>query len=186
MNISEISKSTINLVSDIPNDYRNKILKLVFSSYLLTEQERSKTVLNLSRDINIPKENLEEILGVYLMFVTLFLRFEDNEFVERLTEIGFSPEFIENLPLIGNRDSIIENLRRSYTENFGKLSLFRWRIDISLSNSDLVKVPNVVVLSITLTNRKKYTIELDPTTFHKLRYSVSFLLNQLNSLRSNK
>ncbi|XP_057672900.1 uncharacterized protein LOC130904252 [Diorhabda carinulata] len=187
MSIQELTKLNTSLATEFPNEYRNRILKLAFSTYLPTTQDRSKSIDNFSRDTGIAREDIYEVLGIYIILLKTFLQSSDNEFQERLVELGFSSDFIENLPFIGNREEIILNLQKNYSKDFGKLSSLKWRIDISLSQSVLAKrIPNFLVFSMTLTNGKKYIIEMDPRMFHKLRFNIALILNELDSLKSNK
>lgn len=105
---------------------------MALSSYLPTTQDRSKAIENLSRDCNVPKENIYDILGVYITILGMFLQSNDNEYSEKMIEIGFTKEFLEQLSFLGHRQEIIGNLQNSF--NTQKLGSLKWRIDISLGN----------------------------------------------------
>lgn len=98
-----------------------------------TVQDRSKIIENLSNDSNISKEQIYEVLGVYIGLIRLFLGTSDNEFNTKLLEIGFSSDFVQQLPLIGHREEIVKNLINNFDVDFGKLLTFKWKIDVSLS-----------------------------------------------------
>lgn len=103
-------------------------------AYQPNPQDRSKVIENVSKDTEIPKEQIYKLLGVYIGLLKLFMETSDAEFINRLKELGFPPEFIERLPLVGNRDEVIINLRKNVNDSFRKLSSLKWKIDISLSN----------------------------------------------------
>ncbi|KAJ8936450.1 hypothetical protein NQ314_012312 [Rhamnusium bicolor] len=186
MNIQEVPKSVINLVCEFPDEFKSKMLKMALIANQPTAQDRSKILANFSNDSSIPKEQIYEVLGVYITLVRFFLETSDNEFNSRLLEIGFTSEFIENLPFIGNRDEIVNNLLHNFNTDFGKLSSLKWKIDISLSNSALLKkIPTSIILCLTLKNNNKYTIEVEGKTFHKLRFNIALILKELTLLKSN-
>ncbi|CAG9855089.1 unnamed protein product [Phyllotreta striolata] len=185
MNYTELSKASKTLAEEFPNEFRNKILKLAISSYLPTAQDRSKAIDVISRDANVPKEHVYEVLGVYISLLEIFLQGSDNEYNEKLAELGFTAGFLEQLPFLGNREEIINNLQKSYTMDFGRLNLLKWRIDVSLDHSVLAKkVPNLILISLTKKDGSRYTIELEPRMFHKFRFSIALILYELNNLKS--
>ncbi|KAJ8923587.1 hypothetical protein NQ315_010166 [Exocentrus adspersus] len=184
MNIHELSKSTINAVCEFPPEFRSKVLKVALVAFQPTAQDRSKIIENLANDRGISKDQLCQVIGVYISLVRLFLQTSDNEFSTRLSEIGFTSDFVQQLPFIGHRDEILNNLTNGFDADFGKLSTLKWKIDISLSIT-LIKIPTTVILCLTLKNGKKYTIEVDAKSFHKLRFNIAIVLKELASLKSN-
>lgn len=87
---------------------------------------------NITKDAGLSIEQTYEIIGVYIGIIKLFLHNNYNNFNTKLLEIGFSPDFISNLSLLENQKELISNLRRFSSNNFYKLSIFKWKIDISL------------------------------------------------------
>ncbi|CAG9816773.1 unnamed protein product [Phaedon cochleariae] len=187
MNLSEVSKSSMSLVQDFPSEYRSKIMKMALLSFSPTGQDHAKFIDDFSKVSNIPKEHIYEVLGVYIGIIRLLMENNDAEFSHKLTEIGFSNDFLGKLSFTENREEIVNNLMTKKTTDFGKLSSIKWRIDISLSNSALMKkIPANVVFSITLKNKKKYIMEVEAREFHKLRFNVALLLKEMSLLKSIK
>ncbi|KAJ8955348.1 hypothetical protein NQ318_003442 [Aromia moschata] len=148
-------------------------------AYQPTAQDRSKLIENFFNDTGIPKEQIYEILGVYIGLIRFFLETSNNEFNARLLEIGFTPEFVEKLPFATNREEIVSNLSKNFNSDFAKLTSLKWKVDISLGNSALVKkIPINVILCLTLRNGKKYTIEVEAKMFHRLRFNVALLFKR--------
>lgn len=98
-----------------------------------TPQDRSKILLNLSNESSLPRDQIYEVLGVYIRLIRFFLETSDNELNTKLLEIGFTPDFVQQLPFIGHREEIVKNLTNNFDVDFGKLSSLKWKIDISLS-----------------------------------------------------
>lgn len=103
---------------------------------LLGWQSSSKNchhiVENITRDVGLSKDQTFEIIGVYISIVKLFLQHNYSEFSSKLLEIGFSTNFISKLSLADNHKELVSNLRRHTSNNFNKLSIIKWKIDISL------------------------------------------------------
>ncbi|KAJ8985866.1 hypothetical protein NQ317_006240 [Molorchus minor] len=186
MNLQAAPKNLINTVCQFPEEHKNKIVKMALVASQPNAHDKSRIIESFSNDSNIPKQQIYEVLGVYIAIVHLFLESNDNDFNTRLLEIGFTPEFVEKLPFIGNRDEIVKNLLNNFNTDYAKLASLKWKLDISLSNSLVVrKIPASVILIITLKNSSKYTIEVEAKTFHKLRFSVALILKELHMLQSS-
>lgn len=89
-------------------------------------------VENITKDVGLSKEQTYEIIGIYIAIVKSFLHNSYNNFNTKLLEAGFSQDFISNLGLLENQKELISNLRHHSSNNFYKLSIFKWKIDISL------------------------------------------------------
>ncbi|KAG5886352.1 hypothetical protein JTB14_000454 [Gonioctena quinquepunctata] len=156
-------KDLSNLVSQFPNAHQSRILKLALRAFSSPAQDNSSIIANFSREANLPKEEIYTILGAYIALIKVFLENSDNE------------------------DEITTNLINSHNTDFGKLLILKWRIDISLSNSSLVKkVPMNLLLSLTLKNGKKYRIKVDAKEFHRLRFNIAVIFKEMNSLKLGK
>ncbi|EFA11877.1 COMM domain-containing protein 5-like Protein [Tribolium castaneum] len=183
MNLNEIPKTVALATSQCPPECLNNILKVALSINQSPTQDRLKVIEKISNDFDLPKEKTIEILGVYLAIIRTFVASTDKEFNAKLKELGFSNEFIEELPLINNRTKVMDTILSSRRGEFNKLVSLKWRIDISLTNSALVKkLPTSVILCLQLKNGRKYTINLNIKTFHKLRFNVALIMKEINQL----
>lgn len=45
------------------------------------------------------------------------------------------------------------------------------------------KIPKPVILCLEMNNGQKYTIRVDAKMFHKLRFNIAMMLNELNSAK---
>lgn len=164
MNLENIDSNTISLVSNVPSEYRNKFLKrklMLFKNFLnnvhllvalLAWQSPTKNchhvIENVSKDVGISKNETYVIIGAYIEIVKLFLQ-SSSEFNSRLTEIGFSTDFITNLSLAENQHELLSNLKRHSINNFSKISILKWKIDISLIDrykSQLFKIRWLILI----------------------------------------
>jgi hypothetical protein len=186
MNLNDISKAAIASSSECSVDCRNNLLKVALSINQSPTLDRLKILEKISNDHHVPKDKLIEVLGIYLAIIRLFLETTDKEFNAKLIELGFSNEFVEELPLVSNRTKVIDNIVNSRRGEFKKLVSLKWRIDISLTNSTLVKkIPTSVILCLQLKNGRKCTINVNIRTFHKLRFNVALIMKEAASLKIN-
>ncbi|XP_066158900.1 COMM domain-containing protein 5 [Euwallacea fornicatus] len=184
MNLVDISKSTINLVTNFPNEYNGRMVKLALASLQPSPQNVSKAIEKLSTEKNIAKEDLYEILSVYVEILRLFIHTSDKDFINNLLEWGFSNDFVEKLTFLNNRKELIDTFLAPHYGYFQNVSSIKWRIDISLLHSILGNktLPNVVLI-IKQKNEVSRTIELNAKAFHMLRFNVALILQEMKSLK---
>ncbi|XP_019873454.1 COMM domain-containing protein 5 [Aethina tumida] len=186
MNLTQVPKTLINTVCETQNEVQNRVLKLALAIQQSPNQDRTKIIDKICHEFNIPKETLHCILAVYLSLIRFFLEVNDKEYNSRLLELGFTENFVESLPLISNREDVVNKIQFATHTDFGKLSYLKWRIDISLVNSTLVKkVPTSVILSVSMKNQRKITITVDAKNYHKLRFNIALILKELTCLKAN-
>ncbi|RZC38355.1 COMM domain-containing protein 5, partial [Asbolus verrucosus] len=122
-------------------------------------QERLKVIEKISNDYNISKEKITQVLEIYLAIIRIFIESTDKEFNMKLIDLGFSSDFVEDLPLSSNRTKIVDTILNSRRGEFNKLVSLKWRIDISLSNSILLKkIPTGVILCLQFKDGRRYTV----------------------------
>ncbi|XP_023024347.2 COMM domain-containing protein 5 [Leptinotarsa decemlineata] len=186
MSLKELPKNVVNLVLNSPKEYQSQLFKMALLAHKPTDQDHSELIKNFSKETDMPKEQIYNILGVYIALIKLFLEINESDFNQKLLEFGFTTDFLQKLPFFKNPNGIIDNLMDNHTD-FGKMSLFKWRIDISLSNSTLVKkVPMNLLVSLTMKNGKNLKIKIEAKEFHRLRFNIALILKELNSLRLSK
>ncbi|CAG9762339.1 unnamed protein product [Ceutorhynchus assimilis] len=186
MNLQEISKATISFVTEFPNELTGKIVKMALASMQPTPQPLLKPLEKLSLEKNIPKEQLYDLLSIYIAIIKQFIRTSDKDFISNLVEIGFPNEFVEGLPFVNNRKELVDTFFAPHYAFFQNVSSIKWRIDISLFNSSLLnKTPPNIILSIKLKNGKLHTIELNPKAFHMMRFNIALILKEMKSFKLN-
>jgi len=64
-----------------------------------------------------------------------------------------------------------------------QLETFRWRVDVTISNSSLHRVlePSIL-MEMTLSDGSIKTFEVAVSQFHELRYSVAYVLKEMEDL----
>lgn len=160
MNISSLPKSTINLVTSFPSEYVGtvgkrktiiNILKIcyclhisIFIYYLVKQflvalaalqpnpQNLSRLLDKFSSEKNIPKEELYEVVGVYMAVIKYFIHTTDKDFASNLVEFGFPAEFVNNLSFVNNRKALVNNYLSPHYDYFYNVDSIKWRIDMSL------------------------------------------------------
>lgn len=95
-------------------------------------QDLFKPLDKLATEKNIAKDQLYELLSVYIAVIKLFIHSTDKDFVSTLVELGFSNEFVDNLPFMNNRKELVETFFEPHYDYFQNVSSIKWRIDISL------------------------------------------------------
>lgn len=152
MNLQNVNSNEVTLVTNIPDEYKKKFLKswyiflqagVYFNNFyilvaLLGWQSPAKNCYhitkNISQDIGLSIEQTYEVVGIYIEIVKLFLQNSFNDFNIKLMDLGFSSDFISKLSLLEHQKDLISNLRRHSVSNFNKLSILKWKIDISLTD----------------------------------------------------
>ncbi|CAH0562002.1 unnamed protein product [Brassicogethes aeneus] len=184
MNINQLPKTLINNICESNSDLRGKLLKLALAIEQFPNQNRTKNLTKICNESDVSKENILNVLGVYLLIVRLFLSTNDKEFNSRLLEIGFTDNFIETLPLISNREDVMKNLQLSTYSDYTNFTYLKWRIDISLINSTLVKkIPASVILCFNMKNKGKISIEIDANMYKTLRFNVALMLKEFTTIK---
>lgn len=95
-------------------------------------QNLSRLLDKFSIEKNIPKEELYEVVGVYMAVIKYFIHTTDKDFASNLVEFGFPTEFVNNLSFVNNRKALVNNYLAPHYDFFYNIDSIKWRIDMSL------------------------------------------------------
>ncbi|XP_030748256.1 COMM domain-containing protein 5-like [Sitophilus oryzae] len=182
MSLSNIPKSTINLVTGLPEAYNSKVIKLALAALQPDTPDLSRSLSKLEADGHLSCEQLLEVLSLYIHLLKEFCNNKEKDFVDTLLEEGFPNNFVSNLPFLNNQTEIIRKYFSASYNTFENVSSIKWRIDISLLNNSIgcSSAPNIT-LCIKLTNGKLYILHLNKKEFHSLRFNIALILKEIKS-----
>ncbi|KAK7097600.1 COMM domain-containing protein 5-like [Littorina saxatilis] len=136
----------------------------------------------------------EETLGVVftglLSVVKCALRhsttsLKQQHFKEDLEELGISAELAEDLVscIFGPKRASVDTRLLESRPRLPQLQQLKWRVDVAISTSVLNRVlePSII-LELTLSNGTTKTFEVPVSQFHQLRYSVAYVLKEMEDL----
>ncbi|XP_060537366.1 uncharacterized protein LOC132708802 [Cylas formicarius] len=186
MYLNEIPKSTITLVNNFPKDHTSRMIKMALACLQPQPQDLSKVIEKFSKEKNIEKHEISEVLSIYIAILKVFVNSNDKDFIQQLLEVGFTNKFLEDLPLVSNRQELVDTYFMPSYEHFQNVDTIKWRIDISLHNSTLgSKILPSIMLIIKMKDGRCYTIEMNLIMFHKLRFNIAVILKEMSKLKSS-
>ncbi|KAI9564994.1 hypothetical protein GHT06_008736 [Daphnia sinensis] len=136
---------------------------------------------NIVKESYFPLTLLEELFSGVLNLIFAVLRIPEKLFspkcvCDELIQLGFTMEqakYITNLKTTSKPD----------TPSFMKLLGANWRIDVTISTSNVCRVLEPwILMEFNLSSEGPKTIHIPLAQFHSLRYQVASCLTQLNKL----
>eukprot|EP00040_Diaphanoeca_grandis_P004239 m.27712 g.27712 ORF g.27712 m.27712 type:complete len:217 (-) comp15794_c0_seq1:531-1181(-) len=126
---------------------------------------------------------LHQLLGLALRLPSGVIK--KSVFSADLQFLGLANNFANSIVSIVYGPRSV-NIQKSNIENGIKLpglQQFRWRVDVSISTSELKRAMKpAVLMQMTLTDGKMHTFEMPVEEFHKLRYNTAFVLKEMDDL----
>lgn len=139
-------------------------------------------------------KSTEETLGIVysglLTLVKCALRhsttsLKQQHFKEDLEEIGIAKECHDDLVscVFGSKRAAVDKQLLSTRPRLPRLLQLKWRVDVAISTSVLNRVlePSII-MEMTLSNGQTKVFEVPVSQFHQLRYSVAYVLKQMEEL----
>ncbi|XP_034128545.1 COMM domain-containing protein 5 isoform X1 [Drosophila guanche] len=180
--VPQLSKSTL------------RVLIQVSVHYVETKKSCSE-VLSLAKSKltnaghEVPK-NFCELFTIVFLIMQLFLRYPKGVVKVHelrqclLVDLGFSEECVEDIckVILHHREILSKNYSNTKLDRVKMLNV-KWRINISLT-LNTIQDKTTVVLHFKLPSGGFRTLELPLSTFQRLRYSITLLLNELQCLQS--
>lgn len=167
-----------------------QLLKLVMQSLQTEVTYDSFSDIVQSAGNNASEETLGVIYTGLLSLIKCALRhsttsLKQQHFKEDLEELGVSPEFHEDLAscVFGTKRPSVETRQIELRPRLPQLQQFKWRVDVAISTSVLNRVlePSII-MEMTFSNGQTKTFEVPVSQFHQLRYSVAYVLKQMEDL----
>ncbi|XP_022231446.1 uncharacterized protein LOC111080262 isoform X1 [Drosophila obscura] len=130
-----------------------------------------------------------ELFTIVFLIMQIFLRYPKgvvkvHELRKCLFDLRFSEECVEDIctVILHHREILSKNYSNTKLDRVKILNV-KWRINITLT-LNTIQDKTTVVLHFKLLSGEFRTLELPLSTFHRLRYSITLLLNELQSLQS--
>jgi len=147
--------------------------------------EQWQKLLNGAKELEEQEANM--ILSGILLMLKTALR-------ERIEPEAFQ-ETCENLTIVGEKQGLLANVYRNIKMELkpGAISAVslphlvdaNWRVDVTISTSEIERVLKpTVLLRLTDSSGNIRQMELNPETFHQLRYAVARLLKEMENIES--
>lgn len=135
---------------------------------------------------------LHESYAGLLTLIQTFIRLphgsvNSDHLKEDLKEVKFPEECQTDLVniLYGPKRLVLDDI--SQDSFYLKMEKFRWRIDITISSSVLSRVLEPSILfDMILSNGERKTFEVTIPKFHQIRYSVTSVLKEMESMEKKK
>ncbi|KAL8617172.1 hypothetical protein ACOMHN_014342 [Nucella lapillus] len=183
-------KVMVKKAAKVDKDIIRKLLKLVMQS--LEEEvsyaKFSSIVKGAGEKIN------EETLGILytglLSLVRCAIRhsscsLKQQHFKEDLEELGIPSEFHDDFSacVFGPKRPSIDSRQLTSRPRLPQLLQLKWRVDVAISTSVLSRVlePSIIMETI-FSNGSTKVFEVPVSQFHQLRYSVAYVLKQMEDL----
>lgn len=193
-------------ISQIDKKTFRKILHNIVDGLTLAENEGDTDILTPEEEKNarsrvemnfqefttddVDEEALQVIYsGIYSLLMCALKRpvgsLKAEVFKEDLAELNIPADFVSDLESIvyGPHRSRIESSIFNSRPSLPKLDNLRWRVDTTILTSVLSRVLKpCVLMEMTLNNGKIHTFEIPIAKFQELRYNVSYLLKEMETL----
>lgn len=183
-------KVMVKKVAKADRDIIRKLLKLVMQSL---EEEVSyakfSSVVKGAGD-KINEETLGVIYTGLLSLVRCALRhssssLKQQHFKEDLEELGIPAEFHDDLSacVFGPKRPSVDSKQLASRPRLPRLLQLKWRVDVAISTSVLNRVLEpTIIMEMIFSNGSTKVFEVPVSQFHQLRYSVAYVLKQMEDL----
>lgn len=191
--ISQINKKTFRKI--LHNIVEGLILSDDQDKDILTPEDKigsSRIQMNFQELVtdDVDEEALQIVYGgIYSLLLCALKKpigsLKADVFKEDLAELNIPTEFIFDLESIvyGPHRSRLETSILDSRPSLPKLDNLRWRVDTTILTSVLSRVlkPSVM-MEMTLSNGNIHTFEVPISKFQELRYNISYVLKEMESL----
>ncbi|XP_003390541.1 PREDICTED: COMM domain-containing protein 5-like [Amphimedon queenslandica] len=167
------------------------ILKFVSQSLEASSSTVDSSLSESFLSLSTPKSTEETNRIVYsglALLVKLAIRhpnLKQENFKDDLAQIKIPAEVITDISslVFGKRSQRIKDSLKEKMVRFPQLESLKWRVDVTISNSSLNRVlePSVL-MEMKLSNGNIKTFEVSASRFHELRYSVAFVLKEMEEM----
>lgn len=168
------------------NEWKN-ILNFV-NQYLLTQDFNDEHFLELVNSVSLNEQETKCVFGAVVVVVRCVLRtpqMRREHFEEDLKALKF-PEictFILLKLLFGPNREVIDKSALEARVSLPRLVAFKWRVDVTISNTILQRVLTPTVLGeLQLTNGKTAFFEMSIAKFQQLRFYVAYILREMSEI----
>lgn len=183
-------KTMVKSLAKLDNSVFKKVLKLVVQSLEgEVTYDSFQTVVKGAQN-NPAEETLSIIYSGLLSLVKCALRhsitsLKQQHFKEDLEELGIPKECHEDLSscVFGAKRAVLDKQLLDSRPRLPRLVQLKWRVDVAISTSVLNRVlePSII-MEMTFSNGQTKVFEVPVSQFHQLRYSVAYVLKQMEEL----
>ncbi|XP_041356846.1 COMM domain-containing protein 5-like [Gigantopelta aegis] len=181
-------KAIIKPLSKLEKGTFQNLLKLIVSAL-----EGKCVGYKQLKQLETSSQNEELLTVVYTGIYTLLkcalkqppVSLKVEHFKEDLQDLQIPEECHADIASVvfGNRRAKIDKCVLANRPRLPSLDLLRWRVDVAISTSVLNRVLEpTVLMEMTLHNGRVFTFEVSVHKFHELRYSVAYVLKEMEEL----
>ncbi|TKS72726.1 COMM domain-containing protein 5 Hypertension-related calcium-regulated gene protein [Collichthys lucidus] len=153
------------------------------------DQEMFRKILK-AESSPIPQERLTYIVAGMYRVLSEAIRIptsslKQEAFKEDLRELRIPEDFITDFSSVvfGNRRAAIEAATSQNDPHLPKVEDFKWRVDVAISTSSLVRaLQPSVLMQMKLSDGSVHRFEVPVSKFQELRYNVALILKEMNDL----
>eukprot|EP01124_Arcella_intermedia_P022187 TRINITY_DN3256_c0_g1_i1.p2 TRINITY_DN3256_c0_g1~~TRINITY_DN3256_c0_g1_i1.p2 ORF type:complete len:248 (+),score=65.16 TRINITY_DN3256_c0_g1_i1:34-777(+) len=180
------------LLDILPNTSKpvfRSIIKFVLE-YLKGTEITEEHWLKLIPESENASEYEEKMSNARLLFAGLLTilrvaireRVTEEVFKEDLAALQIQPEFISDLNSVLKKSQADEAMQQKHV-TFPRLLSVDWRVDVTISTSEMQRVLKPTILMRTLDDSGNIkTFEMNSEQFNKLRYSVARVLKEFDTI----
>ncbi|CAI8051104.1 COMM domain-containing protein 5 [Geodia barretti] len=181
-------RKTVQLAKNMDTALFKKIVQCV-AEYVETGSGSRDCLSGLGKQTS-PEEDIRTVFAGVHCVLTAALRtpkLKSAVFKEDLQLIKMPPEMIATLNSVifssKTRQARLERCLLQQRVRLPQMDTLRWRLDVAISNSSLHRVlePSIL-MEMTLSDGTIKTFEIPVSKFHELRYSVAYVLKEMEDL----